>query len=141
MSRMIRKFLDLPSAERELLIKALLLEGTVRMGLWLLPFPILQKLVIRLAAKPAEDRAKIVSADDLAWAIATASRFVPKATCLTQAMAAKILFGIYGYGSLLKIGVARGDDGRMRAHAWLESQGRAVVGGPKCEYTPLLSME
>jgi hypothetical protein len=141
MSKLISKFLNLPSAERELLIKALLLEGAMRTGLWLLPFPILQKLVLRLAAKPAEDRAKMVSADDLAWAITTASRFVPKATCLTQAMAAKILFGIHGYESLLKIGVARGEDGRMRAHAWLESQGRAVVGGPECEYTPLLSME
>lgn len=141
MSKLIRKFLDLPPAKRELLIKALLLEGAVRTGLWLLPFPHLQKLVLRLAEKPADDRANIVSADDLAWAISTASRFVPKATCLTQAMAAKILFGTYGYESLLKIGVARGEDGRMRAHAWLEIQGRAVVGGPECEYTPLLSME
>lgn len=141
MSNLIRKFLSLPPKERMLLIRALLLVAAVRLGLWVIPFSRLQRLVLWMAAKPGRDRAEIFSTEKLAWAIEMASRFVPKATCLTQAMAAKILFGIYGCDSLLKIGVARGEDGRMLAHAWLESRGRAVVGVPECEYTPLLSME
>ena len=141
MSNLIRKFLGLPPKERKLLIRALLLVAAVRLGLWVIPFSRLQRLVLWMAAKPGRDRSETVSTEKLAWAIETASRYVPKATCLTQAMAAKILFGIYGCESLLKIGVARGEGGRMLAHAWLESQGRTIVGVPECEYTPLLSIE
>ena len=141
MSNAIRKFLDLPPSRRKLFIEALVIVAAVRLGLWVIPFPRLKSLVLRIEAKLSRDRSGIASSSELAWAIEAASRFVPKATCLTQAMAAKILFSIHGRESLLRIGVARGGDGRMLAHAWLESQGRAVVGGQDFEYTPLLSVK
>lgn len=113
----------------------------MRAGLSLLPFPVLRRLVGRLSANTDVDRPGSASNDDLAWAIETASRFVPRSTCLSRAMAAKLLFGIYGHSSLLKIGVLKGEDGRVLAHAWLESRGKVIVGGPDGEYTPLLTLE
>ena len=61
--------------------------------------------------------------------MAAASRRVPKATCLTQAIALRTLLARDGKESELRIGVAKAEDGRLEAHAWLESDGRIVIGG------------
>jgi hypothetical protein len=38
------------------------------------------------------------------------------------------------------IGVVRSEEGKFEAHAWVESEGRAVIGGHALEcYTPLTS--
>ena len=75
---------------------------------------------------------------DVTWAVSLVSRTVPGATCLTQALAAQILLSRRGCGSRLKIGVARAAAGGLVAHAWLESDGMVVLGGPDIgSYTPL----
>ena len=63
------------------------------------------------------------------WAVRTASRCVPAATCLAQALAAFVLMARRGHPVRVCIGVARGDGGRLEAHAWVESGGRIVFGG------------
>ena len=63
------------------------------------------------------------------WAVKTASRFVPKATCLTQALVAQIILARRGCATDLQIGVARSEQGSVEAHAWLESDGRVLIGG------------
>jgi len=70
------------------------------------------------------------------WAVKASSRFVPCATCLTQAMAARMLLSIYGHKADLRIGVLREDDD-LKAHAWLEKDGRVLIGGPVCNYQAL----
>ena len=65
----------------------------------------------------------------IAWAVAVASEYVPNATCLTQALAALVLLQREGYGTCLRIGVARSAEGQFEAHAWLERDGRILVGG------------
>ena len=78
------------------------------------------------------------TAQDVVWAVRGVSRAVPGATCLTQALAAQILLSRRGCSSRLRIGVARGPAGGLLAHAWLESDGVVVLGGPHVEsYTPL----
>jgi hypothetical protein len=75
---------------------------------------------------------------DVAWAVSLVSRTVPGATCLTQALAAQVLLSWRGCGSRLGIGVARPAAGGLVAHAWLESDGMVVLGGPDIgSYTPL----
>jgi len=56
------------------------------------------------------------------------SRFVPFATCLPQALAAMFLIRSRGQYSDLKIGVAKGEGKDFRAHAWLETNGRIIIG-------------
>jgi hypothetical protein len=64
----------------------------------------------------------------VASSIRRASRYVPAASCLTQAMAAQILLARRGQISTLSIGVTKGDGGELKAHAWVESKGRVIIG-------------
>ena len=81
------------------------------------------------------------SADRVAWAVEMASWRMPGAkSCLTQALAAQVLLGRRGYPTLLHIGVAKGEQGRFRAHAWLESKGKVVIGGLEQEPFTLLAI-
>jgi hypothetical protein len=71
-----------------------------------------------------------VSVEQVAWAVTAVAARVPRATCLTQALAAALLLPRYGHDATLRVGVAKDDRGRLRAHAWLESNGAAVLGEP-----------
>lgn len=63
------------------------------------------------------------------WAVEAVARRIPRATCLTQAIAAKLLLGCIGDHVQLCLGVARTTDGALRAHAWVERDGKAILGG------------
>ena len=125
--RLLHKFLHLSSAKRRLLLAAGLVVPSVRILLWVLPF----RHVVRLAGAKAALKGCATAAprsEDIAWAVTTASAYVPRATCLTQALAARWLFARLGWPALLRLGVAKGEDKGLKAHAWLESEGRVVVG-------------
>ena len=110
----------------------------VRAGLRFLPLPAWERMAERLSGSPPADGTPSATAQDVAWAVRSASRVVPGATCLTQALAAKLVLSRRGYSSRLRIGVARGPGHRLRAHAWLEANGVVVVGGSRVEeFTPL----
>lgn len=114
-------------------MKALILLWAVRIGLWALPFRVLFGITARSPAKPERTN---LSEERIVWAVKTASGYVPSATCLTQAMAARVLLSVYGYGADLRIGVAR-ESHRLKAHAWLEKEGRVLIGGSICDYRTL----
>jgi hypothetical protein len=96
----------------------------VRVALWTLPF----RLVRRLRWNRAPVLSKVSSPERVAWSVAVASRYVPKATCLVQALAGQALLARRGYAAQVQIGVAK-PDGRFEAHAWLEWEGHVLVGG------------
>ena len=75
--------------------------------------------------------------------MAAAGRRIPGGSnCLVQALAAAVLLGRHGYSSRLRLGVARAPDGRLEAHAWVERDGKLLLGGPRVErYAPLLALE
>jgi hypothetical protein len=137
--RRLRNFWRLPSRDRQLLVRAVLLLGAIRLGLSLLPFPTVRRLVAGGAQVPTEpQRPPPASVDRLVWAVTVASRYVPKATCLTQALAAQVLLARQGYPAQLRVGVARGGAGGIEAHAWLESRDKVVIGGSELgRYVPL----
>jgi hypothetical protein len=123
------KFFRLSCADRCLLINSGLLLGGIRVGLWLLPFRLVQRLLQRRArVLPASRRTYHASIDRIAWAVTVASQYIPLGTCLIQALAAKALLERRGHTASLYIGVARGEAGQLEAHAWVETQGRIVVG-------------
>ena len=126
----VRKFLYLTPSDRRLLASTALLLGTIRLGLWLLPFRTLRRIVAKLAQVPTGSHCSNQSSiDRLVWGVTVASQYVPKATCLTQALAAQVLLGRHGHRTQLRVGVARGEEGQLQGHAWLESQGKVIVGG------------
>jgi hypothetical protein len=137
----LSQFAHLPATDRSLLIGSALLLAAVRLGLWLLPFKWLRGLLVRLNAGSHDTRAvEPATIDRVAWAVNNASRYIPKATCLTQALATKVLLSRRGQPAVLRIGVRRGARGELLAHAWIESNGRVVIGGPDAtlkDYKPL----
>lgn len=65
--------------------------------------------------------------------VAWASRYVPHATCLTQAVACRYLLARQGYATTLRIGVRRDKDQTFAAHAWLLNGEEVVIGGDSAE--------
>ncbi|MEK7404205.1 MAG: lasso peptide biosynthesis B2 protein [Acidobacteriota bacterium] len=131
----LRKLWRLPGAERCLLARAALLLAGVRFVLWLLPFRVVRALLE--PAPMARGRGRH-SRERVAWAVGVASRYVPRATCLVQALAAQRLLAQEGYAAELRVGVSTGVG--FRAHAWVESEG-VVVGWCEGEqFTPLLKV-
>ena len=125
-----RRLFALGDVERRMLLIALVVVAHVRVVLWLLPSRVTLKIVRRLEEIAANPRtAARPSVEAITWAIGAASRRIPRATCLTQAVSAQLLLRHYGYDSRLCLGVARPAGGEFFAHAWLERDGRIVIGG------------
>lgn len=77
------------------------------------------------------------------WAVSRTAKAALGATCLPQALAANALLSFQGYASVIRIGVRRGDDGAVQAHAWVLSEDRVVVGddGERLDsFTPLTDL-
>ena len=135
----LRKLLRTSPTDRRLLVRAALLLGATRVGLWLLPIQTLRRALAGVVCTAARwPRGAPPPADRIAWAVAVASGYVPKATCLTQALAVQALLGRDGFSADLRISVARTGDGRLEAHAWIESHGRVLVGAPGLDRYTLL---
>lgn len=137
--RWLNKFMRLPAADGVLLMHAAFGLAAVRLGLWLLPLCSVQRAVEGFSGRPS---ASAMPAHRLAWAIRAAARYVPAATCLTQALALQWLLMRSGHVSRIHIGVKKAAGARLEAHAWVECNGQVVIGGPAAyTYIPLAAWE
>lgn len=134
-----RKFARLSSAERALLCEAGLLLIVIRLMLWLLPWRRAIVLIASLRVSPSSR----FSVDRLEWAVRTAAHIVPRATCLTRALALRHLLSRGGYPSSIQIGVAMEHGGRFVAHAWVEHDGDIPLDttGDVAPYTRFLKLD
>lgn len=125
----VAKFLQLPQHDRRLLLGSVFLVGLIRIGLWLIPFKSFWGLISKKTQNsidlPCGEPAEL---SRVVWAVKTASRLIPKATCLVQALAAQVLLNRRGHPTRLRIGVAKSEEGQLLAHAWVENQGSVVIG-------------
>ncbi|SRR5579883_1346873 len=136
--RQLRKLFRLSGGDRQLLAIAYFLLGGMRLGLWLLPFRSLLKLQKKMSEPgfllltPTKNQ---VDPDKIVWAINLATRYMPGgAKCLARALTAQVLMNRQGHTSELRIGVAKGEGGKLEAHAWVEYQGRVAIGNLKDLY-------
>jgi hypothetical protein len=142
--RRARKLLALPAADRWLLAHATFLVVAVRLGLWLLPFRIVRRLIVSVSGSGTSSDGNATrplapsgsggwgvkaTPERIAWAVNVASQYVPAAACLSRALAAEVLLAWHGYPAQLRIGVAKGARGQLEAHAWLEREGQILIGG------------
>ena len=117
-----------------------MLAWDIRLGLWLFPLLVLRQLLVRRAScsntSPREQR---LCVHRVGWAVELACRYVPAATCLTQALVTRTLLARCGCHAIVRIGVARSETGELQAHAWVEVDGSIVIGGSESQkhYTPL----
>ncbi len=134
----LRRFARLRSEDRRLLLEALAIVTTMRVALWVLPFGRLRAAIRRVPPHPRSSTHPPRGADRIAWSVASAALFVPKASCLTQALAAEMLLRRAGLPADLRIGVATDAAGALEAHAWIESEGRVLIGDLDLDrFTPL----
>lgn len=143
--RKLRRVLQLSPQESILLFITFSLLVTIRLGLFLLPFRILLQLLRSIDQTFTHTSAQGTDAvRKIVWAVEVCSRWMPGGVkCLARALTTKVLLNWYGYTPDLRIGVAKGDDGQLEAHAWIEYQGRVVIGNLRdlTRYIPLPSIK
>ncbi len=137
------KFYRLPPGERLTLVQAWEFFLLAELCLWVLPFNRLLSLADTLfASRRGETRRESApSVARIAWLVEVAGRYVPgNITCLKKALVLSWLLGRRGIATTLRIGVAR-EEGRLKAHAWLEQDGRVIIDDASTHgYQPLLPM-
>lgn len=125
--------------ELALFVRAVAYCCGVRLALWLLPSATLLRFVRRrVDACTSTAPCSSVAVGRIAWAVRAAGRRVPASTCLVEALAVQLLLARFGHRSELKLGVARDASQKFIAHAWVEWNGRIVVGARRgMRYTGL----
>lgn len=128
--------------------KALLAEAFVR--LWMLtvfrflPVPARAQWLMRghrvSHLRRAEAFFAHTSFEEICRAVDVAARFVPGASCLVKAQAGSAMLNRFGYAAEIKIGVSK-QSSDLKAHAWVECDGRVVMGESGNQYTELPKMK
>jgi hypothetical protein len=126
--KQIRKVRRYSRADWRLLAEAALLVGATRLELSILPFKVVLRRAGRAGQRWRSASVDPVSAERVAWAVSRVSRFVPGASCLTQALATRVLLSRRGFEGRLRVGVAKADNGKLEAHAWIERDGVILIG-------------
>jgi hypothetical protein len=123
--RLIRLF-RLSASDQRLLISAAVALLSAKICVRMLRLPAARSVVLRI--QHLGIGARRAHPDRIVWAVDFASRTVPRMNnCLVRAVAAEALFLRAACPCELKLGAAK--DGReFIAHAWLESEGKVVIG-------------
>ncbi|KQU87502.1 hypothetical protein ASD99_02770 [Mesorhizobium sp. Root695] len=124
--RSLFRVFSLSGAEMIFLGRCLLVVAAVRLGLTLLSYHRIRSLVTRFDAHRCASMGELRR---VAWGVAAAARFVPCATCLTQALSGQYILARQGNESRIRIGIERGTGEQLKAHAWLVSDNHIVLGG------------
>ena len=136
------RFLGLRKEHKILLFRALCIVVFVRILLWVFPLTSLQRAVTAFFSRLPATPKKIPNPECIAWAVIVASRWVFRSTCLVQALAAQALFANEGVPSTLHIGVRKGEQSSINAHAWVEVEGKIIIGGvDRISYKKLVSLQ
>ena len=126
--RAVRTSRSLSSTQWSALGRAVVWVPTTRVALLVAPWRVVSRAfeAARVQSEaPDWDRARAA-----VWAVeAVSRRALRDRPCLTQALVARHLLRRRGVETSLEIGAVRGDDGALQAHAWLEHNGRVVIGG------------
>ncbi len=132
----------MPAPAQKILITSLFVVTLMRLALWIIPFRLLRKILEHSFRSPGLIDGKISSPQEVAWAVRATSPYVPKATCLVQALSLKALLAWEGIPTDLAIGVTNSDSSGIMAHAWVELDGTVLIGGQDLgQYTRLLREE
>nr|WP_286244353.1 lasso peptide biosynthesis B2 protein [Methanobacterium ferruginis] len=110
----------------------------IRVMIWIFPFHYVQKKVQGIVSHVSSEDSNI-PLERIRLMILISYKYVPRATCLVQAMVGYILFFKYGYHTLIKIGVSN-EDGIFEAHAWLEHDGKVVLGDSDKNYKTIMDI-
>ena len=139
----LSKFLKLPLSKQRFLIEAVLLLTAMRISLRLLPYRVLRRFLFQSdrtdAGKHSEGKNQ---KNEIVWAINTGGKYILREkSCLPLALAGQTLLRLHGFPARLCLGFQKNEDESIQAHAWVESNGKVVIGGLEDEieqYVPLV---
>lgn len=139
--RRLPKFLRLPAGDGWLLLAALGLRLPIAAGVRWLPFGVWRRLLggaMSPVAGGAAETAPVVPecaahrrawSDRVACAVARSEVALPVGTCLVRALTGYVLLRWRRCPGRVCIGVGWDEGRQLRSHAWLESEGRVLIGG------------
>jgi hypothetical protein len=134
------KFLSLAARDQRLVASAWLYLLATQIALTVVSFRTLLSWSAKLAVPAVtQTRAELSSTPErISWAVRIASRYVPRGgNCLLQAIATQVMLARTGHSAHIRIGAAKDEARRFKAHAWVECDGRVVIGGPSVsEFSP-----
>lgn len=123
------KFICLPLDEKKTVWNSMFWLVLIRLCLWVVSFNRLNQWLLRLSERRSRRREPNSNEiDQVVRSVKACSRLVPRATCLTQALAARTLLRFSGQQSSLKIGVDKTEENKLTAHAWIELNGEIIIG-------------
>ena len=120
---LFHKLRRLSRNERLLFVEAWKIVALTRLMLWVFPLEKVRKKISR-----RKTFARLQPLESTTWAVCAASHRIPRATCLVQAIALQTLLQEQGISTYLVIGVTMGQEDNFQSHAWVEHEGRILIG-------------
>ena len=123
----LRHFGALSLADQWLFLRAVFWLGVARIWLAVVPF---RRLAERLSSGSNALGADPELLQRIGYAVSAAGANVPwRSDCFPQSIAAYKLLQRYGYSSKIHLGVEKGGNDELLAHAWLTCGDTVVTGG------------
>ncbi|WP_321422022.1 lasso peptide biosynthesis B2 protein [uncultured Methanobacterium sp.] len=135
----IFNFIKLSLQDKIIALKSIYWVFVIRVMIWVFPFNYVQKRVQNIVYGTQTLENRPISISRLRTMIVVVARYVPRATCLVQALAGHILFSKYGYGTSIKIGVLT-ENGEFEAHAWVEHDNLVVLGESEKDFKTIMDI-
>ena len=123
-----RGFRNLAADRRRLVVEAAALTGLVWLGLRIVSFATLRRMLDAYGRRVLRDSQTASMA--IGWAVSAVGQRFPGRTCLVEALTADVMLRRRQHNSVLHLGVRKTED-RFRpldGHAWIESDGLVIVG-------------
>lgn len=128
MLRVFSRFHKQPLARKVLFLKVAAMLVTIHLALRLAPFAGLYRFLGRW--RRPQRRADPAGQNDICWAVSRAGKaFFTDHGCLSQALLGELLLVRQGVPARMRVGVRKGSEGDLQAHAWVEVNGKVVIGG------------
>lgn len=124
-------FCQQPSQRKIAFLEAFLWLGLARGSVLLFPFAAIAPYLGELNQETPEAciQSELAVVGQIAWAIATGSRYTPwRSNCLARAIAGKMMLRRRKISSTLYLGLKKNAD-KLEAHAWLRVGEQIVTGG------------
>ena len=135
----LNKFIYISGLEKRLLFKAVFLVLLIRFITFIFPFNIIKSFLSNLKSDKNSHSANRPLADRIRWAVDAVSNKIPfTKNCLIKSMSIHLLLVNYGYESTMHFGAAKDNENRLKAHAWIESEGKVFSSESELGYYTLL---
>jgi hypothetical protein len=130
--RKINKFIHMKSINKFDFLRAYIYTGIFRVFILLIPFNKLKRIMgqTRIESLEEVDMVAYREADRISWIVFKVSRYTPwESKCLVQALTAQRILKKRGISTTIYLGVKKGENSEMLAHAWSRCGKYFVTGG------------